>query len=174
VTDLVLKLPDFTRATRISVYLSMPNGEISTTDIVRQALVQGKKIYVPYIQKPTRSDAYMEMFALRSQEDLDSLQPDSWGIPTLDEASLQSRENVMGGFGPSQGGKVERRNLFEGLDLVLLPGMAFDHSGGRLGHGKGFYDRFLQNYWDEALGKGIDAKMPRLGIGILLMNCSTH
>lgn len=31
------------------------------------------------------------------------------------------------------------------LDLVLVPGVAFDFSGNRIGYGKGFYDRFLKD-----------------------------
>ena len=165
VTDQVLKLPEFGHAIRISVYLSMPKGELSTANIVREALSHGKRVFVPYIQKPsvsTRSHTYMEMFALHSQEDLDSLQPDAWGIPTLGRASLQGRENALGGLGLSEENDGENKNVFEGLDLILLPGVAFDHSGGRLGHGKGFYDHFLQNYWEAASRNNINAKMPRL------------
>ncbi len=167
VTDQVLQLPEFGQATRISVYLSMPKGELSTTNIVKEALNQGKKVFVPYIQKSsesTKSHTYMEMFALHTQEDLDSLQPDSWGIPTLSTTSLQSRENALGGLRPFEENDGKKRDVFEGLDLILLPGMAFDHSGGRLGHGKGFYDQFLQRYWEVASLNTIDVKMPRLGM----------
>jgi 5-formyltetrahydrofolate cyclo-ligase len=167
VTDQVLKLPEFQRATRIGVYLSMPRGEISTGDIVKHALMEGKKVFVPCIQKasePSVSHSYMEMFALHSQDDLDNLQPDSWRIPTLSQVSLQGRENALGGFGPSRQAESGDNRSFKGVDLILLPGMAFDRSGGRLGHGKGFYDRFLQGYREIASQKNVHAKMPFLGM----------
>lgn len=170
VTDRVVNLRQFKQATRVGVYLSMPKGEISTASIVRQALAQGKKVFVPFVQKSaglSQSHSHMEMFALHSAEDLDDLKPDSWGIPILGEESLQGRENAMGGFGPSKGYGLASKNLFEGLDLILLPGMAFDHLGGRLGHGKGFYDRFLQKYSELASEKDIPAKMPSL-VGLAL------
>ena len=144
----------------------MPTREISTTDIAKQALTQGKKVFVPYIKRSesTRSRPYLEMFALHSQDDLDKLHSDAWGIPTLDEASLHGRENALGGFGPSEEDDLRNKDLFKGLELILLPGMAFDHSGGRLGHGKGFYDRFLKNYWEFASRKNVHPKMPCLGM----------
>jgi 5-formyltetrahydrofolate cyclo-ligase len=167
VSDQVLNLPEFEEATRISVYLSMPEGEISTADIVKQALRNGKKVFVPSIQESPKSigsRTCMEMLALRSQQDLETLQPDAWGIPTLGKSSLQDRENVLGGLGRSEKDDLGKEDVFEGLDLILLPGMAFDQSGGRLGHGKGFYDRFLQTYWELASGNSSHAKMPRLGM----------
>jgi 5-formyltetrahydrofolate cyclo-ligase len=45
------------------------------------------------------------------------------------------------------------------LDAVLVPGVAFDLSGHRLGRGKGFYDRLLENFTGKKIGIAFDEQM---------------
>ena len=72
----------------------------------------------------------MDMLSLSSLSDYQSLQPDAWGIPTISTDSILTRGDGMK----------------EGLDLIVMPGVAFDETFGRLGHGKGYYDYFLARY----------------------------
>jgi 5-formyltetrahydrofolate cyclo-ligase len=155
-------MPEYKAARRISVYLSMPGGEISTSNIVRDALDQGKRVFIPYTYNRSNSSeaqprSIMDMVELQSMNDFESLQPDKWGIPTPSEDSISSRANCFGGMGITNGNTTD---ISEGLDLIVMPGMAFDSHYGRLGHGKGFYDYFLtrchqasrmpfrgKNYW---------------------------
>mmetsp|Transcript_7599 Transcript_7599/g.23042 ORF Transcript_7599/g.23042 Transcript_7599/m.23042 type:complete len:121 (+) Transcript_7599:395-757(+) len=69
----------------------------------------------------------MAMIQAKSMADISSWRRNSWGIPEppVDDPS---RKNALDD---------------DELDLVIVPGVAFDSTGGRLGHGKGFYDRFL-------------------------------
>lgn len=121
----------------------MPGKEISTADIVLDALRHGKKVFIPYIHSvendPKRK--VMDMLRLKDEDDLQSLQPDSWGIPSLASNDIDHRENARGGEG------INRRQLSDKgssrLDVIFVPGVAFDVQNNRLGHGKGFYDRYL-------------------------------
>lgn len=149
------------------MYLSMPNGEIATSAIVRDAFRQGKKVFVPYthdvaVQTPNQPKAVMDMLSLNSEDDYRSLTPDKWGIPTLSEDSIRRRENCFGGTGADdvQPGHTGKNDV--GLDLVVMPGMAFDSNMARLGHGKGFYDFFLQRYQERS--SATKTRMPFLGI----------
>lgn len=132
----------------------MPNGEIQTDLIVRDALASGKHVFVPYLHKsglpaaggPTR---LMDMVSLRDVQDYESLQRDKWGIPSVDPATVDQRQRTVGELGG-------RRSEDASLDLILLPGVAFDTDPStgvirRLGHGKGFYDYFLHRYALAAL-----------------------
>ena len=163
-------MPEYERANRISIFLSMPAREISTHDIVVHAVSHGKTVFVPHIHR-SRNDSspketsVMDMLALHSKEELESLKPDVWGIPTLDERSIAGRANALSGRGVdnamTRADRAPAPSDTPGLDLMLVPGVAFDMENRRLGHGKGFYDRYLQRYKDF-VSPSSNARMPRL------------
>ncbi|KAL1959767.1 hypothetical protein VTO42DRAFT_1353 [Malbranchea cinnamomea] len=147
----LISLPEYQTAKVLSVYLSMPSGEVETSDIVRDALAKGKQVFVPYIYQLESSpdgkkSSIMEMLALRSIEDYESLQPDKWGIPSLSADTVASRQNCFGGYGLLGSQPPSSTSEAPGLDFIVMPGMAFDESFARLGHGKGYYDHFLNRY----------------------------
>lgn len=108
----------------------MPVGELSTSGIVRDALQRGKSVYIPYIHTVEQT-SIMDMLALESTDELEALQSDKWGIPSLHPRQFPGRRNCL---------------TEDGLDLIVMPGMAFDEQFRRLGHGKGYYDHFLTRY----------------------------
>lgn len=116
----LLEMPAFQNSSRISIYLSTED-EISTTPIIRNIFESGKSCFVPRYNK-----SVMEMVRLSSMKDYEDLPVTKWNIkqPRIGE----ERENAL------QTG---------GLDLVIVPGVAFTSRGVRLGHGKGYYDSFL-------------------------------
>ncbi|KAK2858365.1 hypothetical protein FQN49_004810 [Arthroderma sp. PD_2] len=165
-TERLLSMPEYQSARRVSVYLSMPAAEMMTSEIVRDAFSRGKQVFVPYIYKLEAGTAetklsIMEMLALHSIEDYESLQPDRWGIPTLDASSVQDRENCLGGNGLlGESGVLKGEGC--GLDFIVVPGMAFDHGRRRLGHGKGYYDRFINRYRNNNSTQAGKVQMPYL------------
>ncbi|KAJ4416947.1 hypothetical protein N0V85_002064 [Neurospora sp. IMI 360204] len=140
-------------AKRVSVFLSMPTGEIQTDGIVRHALESGKEVFIPYLHKnplasPTLPARVMDMVRLRDLHDYESLKPDRWGIPSIDPATVHERQSVFG---------VKNDQTL--LDLILMPGVAFDidpETGAirRLGHGKGFYDYFINRHNQKSVELG--------------------
>lgn len=153
----------------------MPKGEISTEDIVHDSLREGRKVFVPYIYKSdaqgsVKPRSAMNMVSLHSQSDYESLSPDAWGIPSVSEISVDERYQLLDaqsdGVGrasqqkPSDNEASRKRESkeTERLDLIVMPGVAFDKTLGRLGHGKGFYDYFLDRY-----RRSMAAPLPFLG-----------
>lgn len=108
-----LQLPEFAAARSLALYSPILN-ELFTEEIFGQARSLGKRVGFPRVQGPE-----MEFFEVTRHEDL---QPGNFGI-------LEP-----------QGG--EPLPMAE-LDLLLVPGVAFDQTGHRLGYGKGYYDRLL-------------------------------
>lgn len=157
----ILSLPQYKNAQRLSVYLSMPKREAQTSRIVHDALSNGKKVFIPYIHHPPGAKRkVIDMLRISSIDDYENLKPDSWGIPTLPTESVAERENAMGGLGSGNGEMLEPTEDGEGrkgeegrLDLVVMPGVAFDEGMNRLGHGGGFYDAFLSRFCSDGTRK---------------------
>jgi len=162
----LLKMNEYQAATRISVYLSMETREIQTRSIVEQALGDGKTVFVPYMHEVKRvgagkASSIMSMLALHSRDDYESLQPDKWGIPSLPKSSIDKRQNCLGGRGVTEIKAAQGEDVQgTGLDLIVVPGVAFDKKRDRLGHGKGYYDSFFSRYVQNTNG----GNLPFLGI----------
>ncbi|XP_029430868.1 5-formyltetrahydrofolate cyclo-ligase-like isoform X2 [Rhinatrema bivittatum] len=111
----------------------MENEEVLTDKIIKDIFQCGKTCFIPRY-KP--SSDHMDMVRLDSAEEVDSLPLTSWNIrqPAVEDA----REEAL---------------CTGGLDLMLVPGLAFDKHGNRLGRGKGYYDRYLQRCWQHPTGR---------------------
>lgn len=114
----LFSLSEFLKAKTVLFYLSF-DGEVDTVDMIKKAMRKGKKIAVPVILKKTR-----EM------------------IPSLLEDF--DRELGIGPYGVRHP-KTEfiRPIPLDTIELVIVPGLAFDEAGNRLGRGMGYYDKFL-------------------------------
>lgn len=122
----------YRRAKRLLCYASV-GGEVGTREILEKALSDGKQVFVPVVtDTKTRS-----MVAARITDlSKDLAHRGHYGIPH--PLRLTSR-----------------RVSSKSLDLILLPGVAFDRHGGRLGRGAGYFDRFLAE---------VPARVPRVGL----------
>ena len=113
-------LPEYRAAVRVMFYLDF-RSEVRTRNFVPTAWEQGKRTVVPYCLGDR-----LELFCLESFDELES---GTWGI-------LEPKAAWRG--------RAERKIDVSRLDLIVVPGVAFDRAGGRLGHGKGYYDHLLR------------------------------
>ncbi|XP_034944141.1 LOW QUALITY PROTEIN: 5-formyltetrahydrofolate cyclo-ligase-like [Chelonus insularis] len=119
----VFDLPEFQSSERISIYLSTDN-EINTFPILAYLFKIGKQVFVPKYNGKN-----MMMVRLHSLEDFDNLPLTKWMIKQPND---NNREDAL---------------KTGGLDLIICPGVAFTRTGKRLGHGMGYYDKFMNNYY---------------------------
>ncbi|MDO7785664.1 5-formyltetrahydrofolate cyclo-ligase [Desulforamulus aquiferis] len=116
ITERLLVLDAFLKANTMMAYLSIKN-EVQTGHIIERALQDGKEIAVPVVNSNKKS---------------------------MKAAKLLS---YPGGLVPGPYGILEPAVFLpisaEDLDLIVVPGAAFDPKGNRLGYGGGYYDRFL-------------------------------
>ena len=114
----VFRLAAFRRAKMVCCYVSLPY-EVHTWRMIEEMLKKGKRVAVPVTQPRTRR---------------------LW----LSELRNPSRELTRGQLGVLEPRPGLRRPVrIKEVDLVLVPGLAFDGWGHRLGRGHGYFDRFL-------------------------------
>jgi len=162
ITKHVLQMPVYQNAQSIAIFLSMPGREVSTGRIVLQALEEGKSVFVPYLHPgEAPKSKVMDMLQLQDKPDYDSLKPDAWGIPSLPKDSVDKRRNALGGIG-IWNEPLDGQKSYPSLDLIFMPAVAFDRSHQRLGHGRGFYDRYLHTYKTTLDTTQAGSRMPHL------------
>ncbi|KAL9314174.1 hypothetical protein ACSQ67_019626 [Phaseolus vulgaris] len=166
VQDIVLEAPWFKSSRRLCAYISCAAlREVDTFKILSQILQRtsndsgGKKLYVPRVED---KNSHMRMLHISRIDDLVANSMDILEPASVD-ADGNAREDDL--FGT-----VMQAN--DPVDLFLLPGLAFDRTGRRLGRGGGpsllqlistfysYYDTFLKNYQD--LAKTRNWKQPLL------------
>lgn len=119
------------RKARVLLCYAAFDGEVETRPVLRAALAAGKRVAVP-VMRPGRRLALQEIRCARR----DLARRGRFGVP----------EPVLRRQGRVQPGE---------LNLAVVPGVAFDRRGGRLGRGKGYFDRFLAR---------VPARVPRVGL----------
>lgn len=132
----LLASPEFAAARVVMVYLSMPS-EVETAGIALRAWQEGKTVVVPKVSWEQRRMMAVEIATLQS------------GLTTVGPGV---REPVAGKPVP-----------VDLIDLVVVPGLGFTATGGRIGRGMGFYDRFLSQSGFMGLSCGLAFEEQVLG-----------
>jgi 5-formyltetrahydrofolate cyclo-ligase len=113
----VLALAEYQTARTLMLFMNFQD-EVNTTELAKDTLARGKQLILPCC-------APGGILIPAVINDLDELVTGMWGI----------RE-------PRKGGLVKAE--IPEIDFVLVPGVAFDLTGNRLGYGMGYYDRFFE------------------------------
>jgi len=114
----LVERPEYRKAQTIMVFLSLAH-EVDTTPLVLHAWQHDKRVLAPKVSWDQRRMIPVEIRSLTDD---------------LAAGLLGVREPLAGAPYP-----------IDLIDLVVVPGLAFDAYGNRLGRGRGFYDRFLSN-----------------------------
>ncbi|MDR1856814.1 MAG: 5-formyltetrahydrofolate cyclo-ligase [Desulfovibrio sp.] len=120
-------------ASSVALYIAF-RGETDTVLLLADAWHRGCTVYLPRVK--SMGDGLMELVRC---EDETQLAKGAYGV-TEPLPSLPALE-----FPIPDGA----------LDVMVVPGVAFDRSGGRLGQGGGFYDRFLAAHGDDFVRVGL-------------------
>lgn len=121
-------LKDLPEVETIHIFLPIKRlGEIDTFPMVQKMQKLGYSVYTSMILE----NGYMDIMDI---SDLEEFEEDSWGIPIPIKKRSGNQQNI---------------------DMVLIPLLAFDRQGHRIGYGKGYYDKFLEQIGKDVVKVGL-------------------
>jgi 5-formyltetrahydrofolate cyclo-ligase len=130
---LLRESPYWERYKTVLLFLSLER-ELDTQPLLDAALEAGKQVFVPCIEKPAKSSpGRLSFYRIVSTEGPWAKGPFGIREPLVPKASGK----------PGTGPEALPLGLADFPALVIVPGMAFDRQGRRLGRGGGYYDRYL-------------------------------
>lgn len=118
----LFELEEFKSTQIILFYISYDN-EVFTHDMIKESMTLGKQVIVP---KSNTQNNTLILSKLTSWDDLEI------GAYQILEPKKECIKEIS----------------FETIDLIIVPGVVFDCKGNRIGHGKGYYDRLMNNTRD--------------------------
>ena len=121
IVDRFMNLPEYAAAKTVLFYVDV-RSEVRTRQHFPAALASGKRIVIPYCV-----EGELQLFHLESMDEL------SIGMYKILEPKPELRTVAV------------KQIPVEQIDLIMVPGVAFDRRGGRSGHGKGYYDKLLEH-----------------------------
>lgn len=117
ITERLVKQQEYIKAATIMFYFGV-NKEVHTENAIKHAMGSNKTVVVPV------TDAGEMRIIPAKLENMHQTKPGAFGIP---EPAVVKKVNE------------------EEIELVIVPGVAFDGEGNRVGYGLGYYDKFLHN-----------------------------
>jgi 5-formyltetrahydrofolate cyclo-ligase len=125
----LFSIPEFQGAKTILFYASFA-GEVDTFEMIQQALEIGKQIALPIVKEKERNI-----------------------IPAL--INNLEKDLECGKYGIKQPKEDAKFVDLDKIDMVVVPGVAFDKQNNRLGRGEGYYDRFLKKLSPNSYSVGL-------------------
>lgn len=129
----LLKTEEYKSCSCLFCFISF-GSEINTHNIIRQAFLDGKRVYAPRVQ--------MQGMNFYEIKDLEGLIPSRFGVLEPIEKEENRYDDTIC--------NIDYTNIkLDNINLMLLPGLAFDLMGNRIGYGAGYYDRYLDLFSEK-------------------------
>lgn len=112
----------YQKAQSVGIILSMPH-EVDTYNIIKHMFEDNKQVFVP------ETNYKLHTMIFKAITDLNDIELDSKGINHV----------------------IADNQTIEHLDLLIVPGVVFNHHGHRIGYGGGYFDKYLDNHEQDTI-----------------------